>query len=64
MPLLHTGVYAEFVKGGMLMKSKHYAYGEKIAFCNFRSYHFAGNFVHKSRITAIAVAVIHNEIIV
>ena len=46
------------------MKSKHYAYGEKIAFCNFRSYHFVGNFVHKSRITAIAVAVIHNEIIV
>ena len=34
------------------------AYGKKIAFCNLRNYHFTDNFFHKSRITAIAVAVI------
>ena len=39
------------------MKSKHCAYGKKIAFCNFRDYRYTDNFIHKSRVTAIAVAV-------
>jgi len=58
MPTFTYRHFAEFWKGGMLMKSKHYANGKKIAFCSFRSYHFFDNFLHKSRITAIAVAVI------
>ena len=49
--------YAEFMKGGVLMKSKHIANGKKIAVCNFRDYHFIDSFLHKSRVTAIAVAV-------
>ena len=39
------------------MASKHIADGKKIAFCNFRNYHFVDSFFHKSRVTAIAVAV-------
>jgi len=53
----YTGTCAEFMKGGMLMKSKHYANGKKIAVCDFRDYHSIDNFLHKSRVTAIAVAV-------
>ena len=49
--------YAEFMKGGVLMKSKHIANGKKIAICDFRDYHTSDNFLHKSRVTAIAVAV-------
>jgi len=45
---------AEFMKGGMLMKSKHIAtYGKKIALCNFRNYHTSDNFFHKSTIAAL-----------
>lgn len=58
MPPLHTGTCAEFMKGSMLMKTKHCANGKKVAFGNFGSYHFFDNFLHKSRVTAIAVAVI------
>ena len=39
------------------MKSKHCADGKKIAVCNFRNCHISDNFLHKSRVTAIAVAV-------
>ena len=45
------------MKGGVLMKSKHIANGKKIAICDFRDYHTSDNFLHKSRVTAIAVAV-------
>jgi len=45
------------MKGGVLMKSKHIANGKKIAVCDFRDYHSFDNFLHKSRVTAIAVAV-------
>ena len=52
--------YAESMKGGMLMKSKHIANGKKIAICDFRDYHTFDNFLHKSRVTAIAVAITLN----
>ena len=39
------------------MKSKHIANGKKIAVCDFRDYHSIDSFLHKSRVTAIAVAV-------
>ena len=52
--------YAEFMKGGMLMKSKHIANGKEVAICDFRDYHNSGNLLHKSRVTAIAVAITHN----
>ena len=55
--LTYTGRYAESMKGGVLMKSKHIANGKKIAICDFRDYHTSDNFLHKSRVTAIAVAV-------
>ena len=42
------------------MKSKHYAYGKKIAFCDFRDYHSLDNLLHKSRITASAQTVIQH----
>ena len=59
MPPLHTGTCAEFMKGGMLMKSKHIAtYGKKIVICNFRDYSYTDNLFHKSRITASAKTVI------
>lgn len=45
-------LYAESMKGGMLMKSKHYTYGKKIVIYNFRSYHLFDNFRHKGKITA------------
>ena len=45
-------LYAESMKGGMLMKSKHYTYGKKIVIYNFRNYHFPDSFCHKSKITA------------
>ena len=57
-PPLHTGTCAEFMKGGMLMKSKHCANGKEIAICDFRDYHFIDSFLHKSRITASAKTVI------
>ena len=56
----YTGSNAESVKGGMLMKSKHIANGKKIAICDFRDYHSFDNFLHKSRVTAIAVAITLN----
>ena len=49
-----TGSDAESTKGGMLMKSKHFANGKKIAICDFRDYHTSDNFLHKSRVTAFA----------
>lgn len=52
--LLYTGTCAEFMKGGMLMKSKHCVNGKKVAVCNFRDYHFIDNLFHKSRMTALA----------
>jgi len=52
------------MKGGMLMKSKYRTYGKEIALCNFRNYHYIDNFNHKSRVTAIAVAITLNKIIV
>ncbi len=43
----------------MNLQNKHIAtYGKKITPCNFRYYHTVDNFLHKSRITAIAVTVI------
>ena len=39
------------------MKNKHCADGKEIAVCDFRDYHSTDNFLHKSRVTAIAVAV-------
>ena len=60
----YAGNNAEFVKGGVLMKSKHCANGKKIAVRNFRDYHFTDNFLHKSRVTAIAVAITLNKIVV
>ena len=51
---IFTGRNAESMKGGMLMKSKHCVNGKKIAVCNFRDYHFIDNFLHKSRMTALA----------
>ena len=50
-------LYAEYMKGGMLMKSKHHTYGKKIADCNFRNYHFPDNFFRKSKVTASAKTV-------
>ena len=51
--------HTEFMKGGVLMKSKHYAtYGKKIAVCSFRDFHTIDNLFHKSRITASAKTVI------
>lgn len=52
--------YAESMKGGMLMKNKHIANGKKIAICDFGNYRFTDNFLHKSRVTAIAVAITLN----
>ena len=56
----YTGSNAESMKGGMLMKSKHIVNGKKIAICDFRDYHTSDNFLHKSRVTAIAVAITLN----
>ena len=42
------------------MKSKHIVNGKKIAICDFRDYHTSDNFLHKSRVTAIAVAITLN----
>lgn len=53
-PFTYTGCNAESMKGGMLMKSKHCCYGKKIAFRNFRNYHFLDDFFHKSKMTALA----------
>ena len=63
----HLYIYrqcAESMKGGVLMKSKHIARGKKNAVGDFRSYHTLDNFLHKSRVTAIAVAITLNKIIV
>ena len=51
--LTYTGRYAESMKGGVLMKSKHIADGKKIAFCNFGNYLFTDDFIHKSTIAAL-----------
>ena len=56
----YTGSNAESMKGGVLMKSKHIANGKKVAVCNFRDYHTFDNLFHKSRVTAIAVAITLN----
>lgn len=46
-------LYAESMKGGMLMKSKHIAtYGKEIACCNFSCYHLLDNFRYKRTIAA------------
>ena len=46
-------LYAESMKGGMLMKSKHIVtYGKEIAFCSFDNYRYIDNFHHKSTIAA------------
>lgn len=51
---IFTGIYAEFMKGGMLMKSKHIAtYGKKTAYRSFSSYHIDDNVFHKSTIAAL-----------
>ena len=50
----YTGSIAESMKGGLLMKSKHIANGKKVAICDFRGYHIFDNFLHKSRMTALA----------
>ncbi len=48
-------LYAEFMKGGMLMKSKHIVtYGKEIAFCSFDNYRYIDNFHHKSTIAALS----------
>ena len=52
--------YAESMKGGVLMKSKYRANGKEIAICDFRDYRSIDNFLHKSRVTAIAVAITLN----
>lgn len=52
MPLLHTARNAESVKGGMLMKSKYRANGEKIALCNFYYRFIDDNISHKSTVAA------------
>jgi len=57
-PLHNTGTSAEFMKGGVLMKSKHCIYGKKAICSIFCSYRFVDNFFHKSRITASAKTVI------
>ena len=54
MPPLHTGIRTESMKGGMLMKSKHFANGKEITICDFRDYLLFDNFLHKSRVTALA----------
>ena len=46
------------------MKSKHIADGKEIAVCDFRDYHFIVNLIHKSRVTAIALAITLNKMIV
>ena len=52
-------LYAESMKGGMLMKSKHVVtYGKEIAFCSFDDYRYIDNFHHKSTITASGKTVI------
>lgn len=52
-------LYAEFMKGGMLMKSKHIVtYGKEIAICSFDNYRYIDNFHHKSTITASGKTVI------
>jgi len=53
LSFIFTGCYAEFMKGGMLMKSKHIAtYGKEIACCNFSCYHFLDNLRYKRTIAA------------
>ena len=48
-------LYAEFMKGGMLMKSKHIVtYGKEIAFGSFDNYRYIDNFHHKSTIAALS----------
>ena len=54
---IFTGIYAEFMKGGVLMKSKYNAtYGKKITSgytqSDFGSYHIIDNFRCKSKLTA------------
>ena len=56
----YTGSNAQSMKGGVLMKSKYRANGKEIAICDFRDYHSIDNFLHKSRVTAIAVAITLN----
>ena len=45
--------YAESMKGGMLMKSKHGTYVKKAVYFSLRGYHFYDNFRHKSTIAAL-----------
>ena len=59
LSFIYTGNYAEFMKGGMLMKSKHIAtYGKKTAIRSFGNYHILDSFRCKSKITASAQTVI------
>ena len=59
LSFIFTGCYAEFMKGGMLMKSKHIVtYGKEIAFFSFDNYRYIDNFHHKSTITASGKTVI------
>lgn len=63
-----TGGYAQLLytratmlslwKEGMLMKSKHCTYGEKITLCSFSNYHINDIVSHKSTITASGKTVI------
>ncbi len=55
---IFTGFSAESMKGGMLMNNKHIAtYGKENHICNRRNSIVADSFFHKSRVTAIAVAI-------
>ena len=56
--LYSQAFYAEFMKGGMLMKSKYRTYGKKTAIRSFRNYHYFDIFLHKSTIAASAKAAI------
>ena len=59
--LFNTGTKVPSIKkGGVLMKSKHIANGKEVAICDFRDYRSIDNFFHKSRVTAIAVAITLN----
>ncbi len=54
--------YAESMKGGMLMNNKHIAtYGNENYICNHINFIIADSFFHKSRVTAIALAVTLND---
>ena len=57
-PLYSRAAMLSLWKEGMLMKSKHCTYGEKITLCNFNNYHFNDIVPHKSTITASGKTVI------